>query len=108
MTSYSKPALSDKHAIVTGGGSGIGAAIAKRLSELGARVTIMGRDKAKLDAQAGRMQNAFAVACDVTDEQSVVDAFRNARKEAGDANVLVNNAGQSKSEKLLDTDRALW
>ena len=108
MTSSSTPALSDKHAIVTGGGSGIGAAIAARLSDLGARVTIMGRDQAKLDAQAGRMKNALSVVCDVTDEQSVIDAFRIARDKAGEANVLVNNAGQSKSEKLLDTDRALW
>lgn len=108
MTSSSTPVLSDKHAIVTGGGSGIGAAIAKRLSDLGARVTIMGRDKAKLDAQVGRMENALGVVCDVTDERSVIDAFRTARDRAGEANVLVNNAGQSKSEKLLDTDRALW
>lgn len=108
MTVSSKPVLSDQHAIVTGGGSGIGAAIASHLSRLGARVTIMGRDTAKLEAQVATMENAFAVACDVTDETSVAAAFRAARDKAGDAYVLVNNAGQSKSEKFLDTDRALW
>jgi 3-hydroxybutyrate dehydrogenase len=108
MTFFSKPVLSGQHAIVTGGGSGIGAAIARRLSSLGARVTIMGRDRAKLDAQVAKMENAFAVVCDVTDEKSVTQAFASARDKAGDAYVLVNNAGQSKSEKFLDTDRALW
>lgn len=100
--------LKNQHAIVTGGGSGIGAAIATRLAGMGARVTIMGRDRGKLDAQVRAMDNAFAVVCDVTDERSVADAFRQARDRAGDAHVLVNNAGQSKSEKFLDTDRALW
>ena len=108
MTLLSKPLLSDQHAIVTGGGSGIGAAIALRLSSMGARVTIMGRDRTKLDAQVEKMENASAFRCDVTDEESVAQAFRSARDKSGDAHVLVNNAGQSKSEKLLDTDRALW
>ena len=108
MTLHSTPVLSDRHAIVTGGGSGIGAAIAQRLSNMGARVTIMGRDQAKLDAQVARMENALAVTCDVSDETSVARAFKSARDKAGDAHVLVNNAGQSKSEKLLDTDRTLW
>lgn len=108
MTLLSKAILSNQHAIVTGGGSGIGAAVAGRLSSMGARVTVMGRDQAKLDAQVARMENAFAVTCDVTDEKSVEKAFASAREKAGDAHVLVNNAGQSKSEKFLDTDRALW
>jgi NAD(P)-dependent dehydrogenase (short-subunit alcohol dehydrogenase family) len=108
MTLFSKPVLSDKHAIVTGGGSGIGAAIARRLSSMGARVTVMGRDRTKLDAQVAKMENAFAVTCDVTDEASVSQAFTSAREKFGDAYALVNNAGQSKSEKLLDTDKALW
>lgn len=108
MTPLSRPRLGNQHAIVTGGGSGIGAAIARQLSSMGARVTVMGRDKAKLDAQVARMENAFAVTCDVTDEASVAQAFQSARGHAGDASILVNNAGQSKSEKLLDTNRALW
>ena len=108
MTFSANPVLSDKHAIVTGGGSGIGAAIAAQLSSMGARVTIMGRDSGKLEAQAARMKNAFAASCDVTDDRSLGAAFAKSRERQGDADILVNNAGQSKSEKLLDTDRALW
>lgn len=108
MTLLSKAVLSNQHAIVTGGGSGIGAAIAQRLSSMGARVTIMGRDRAKLDAQVSKMENADAVTCDVTDEASISQAFTAARQKFGEASVLVNNAGQSKSEKFVDTDRALW
>ena len=108
MTWMTTPILSDQHAIVTGGGSGIGAAIAQHLSSMGARVTIMGRDQKKLDGQVAKMERALAVVCDVTDERSVAQAFKTARDKAGDAYVLVNNAGQSKSEKFLDTDRALW
>lgn len=108
MTNLSKPVLGTKHAIVTGGGGGIGAAIAGSLSHMGARVTIMGRDRMKLDAQVAKMENAFAVVCDVTDDKSIAQAFRTARDHAGDPHVLVNNAGQSKSEKFSDTSRALW
>lgn len=108
MTPPSQPMLTGHHAIVTGGSRGIGAAIATQLSAMGARVTIMGRDQAKLDAHAATLKNGFAVTCDVTDEQSVANAFRKATERAGEANVLVNNAGQSKSERLMDTDRALW
>ena len=108
MTLSSKAVLSGKHAIVTGGGSGIGAAVARSLANMGARVTIMGRDRAKLESQVAKMENAFAVVCDVTDEQSIAKAFKSAREKAGDAHVLVNNAGQSKSEKFSDTSRELW
>ena len=108
MTWVRKAVLQDKHAVVTGGGSGIGAAIATRLSHTGARVTIMGRDRARLDAQVAKMENAVGIVCDVTDEASVRHAFAKARKEFGAPYALVNNAGQSKSEKLTSTSRELW
>ena len=65
MTLFIKASLSGRHAIVTGGGRGIGAAIAKSLSTMGARVTIMGRDLPVLRKHADTMENAQAVACDV-------------------------------------------
>lgn len=99
------PMLADQHAIVTGGGRGIGAAIAARLARLGARVTIMGRDDAVLEKHAKSLGGAVkAIVCDVADPASVRAAF----ERAGAAQILVNNAGQAKSEKFLDTTPEMW
>lgn len=101
--------LSEEHAIVTGGGRGIGAAISSALVELGARVTVMGRDRAVLEKHAKSLgKNAKAIACDVSDAESVRKAFASAKKEFGDAAILVNNAGQAKSEKFVDTAAETW
>ena len=109
MTLFIKPALSDKHAIVTGGGRGIGAAIAEVLLHAGAHVTIMGRDRATLEARAEALGDAVTpLVCDVSDPDSVDDAFMQARTKSGDPQILVNNAGQAKSEKFVNTDRELW
>ena len=85
--------LAGRHAVVTGGGSGIGAAIAEALSKAGAHVTVMGRKQDKLDAVAGRLENTRAVACDVADATSVAGAFEQARAGFGPVSILVNNAG---------------
>ncbi|MGH7505786.1 MAG: SDR family NAD(P)-dependent oxidoreductase, partial [Longimicrobiales bacterium] len=89
-----------RHAIVTGGGRGIGAAAADMLAAAGANVTVMGRDMGALASQAQRLREdhgieAAAHACDVTDDASVLAAFDDARAELGAAYVLVNNAGQA-------------
>ena len=86
--------LAGRHAIVTGGGRGIGAAIAAALGEAGARVTIMGRT---------RMPGAW-IECDVADPASVKRAFA----AAGPAAILVNNAGQADAAAFLETDLDLW
>ena len=97
--------LAGQHAIVTGGGRGIGAAISSALAEAGARVTIMGRDRAVLESHAKMLgAGAAAIVCDVSDERSVEKAF----ERAGSASILVNNAGQAKSEKFARTTRELW
>lgn len=101
--------LANQHAIVTGGGRGIGAAISAALVDLGARVTLMGRDRAVLERHAKSLgKNAAAISCDVADDESVRTAFEKARANAGDAHILVNNAGQAKSEKFLDTTPDMW
>src|SRR4028119_722754 len=92
--------LAGKHAVVTGGGRGIGAAIAEELARLGADLTLMGRDLARLEAHAATLRERHGVrvqslACDVAEEDSVREAFTRARGELGDASILVNNAGQS-------------
>ena len=105
--------LAGRHAIVTGGGRGIGAAVASELARLGASVTIMGRDLATLESHAAELRSRFggevhAAACDVSDDSSVERAFADARAALGDPYVLVNNAGQGVSAPLLATTRQAW
>jgi len=80
-------------AVVTGGASGIGKAIAQRLAAAGAKVFVIGRDQARLDALR-RETPAIAVhAADVTDETQVQGAFAACRAQFGPVTILVNNAG---------------
>lgn len=109
MTTWLTKNKFDAHAIVTGGARGIGAAISTLLAQRGARVTIVGRDQAALDTHARTLgDNAVALRCDVSDAASVKDAFSHARQRFGEASILVNNAGQAKSEKFQNTSRAVW
>ena len=104
-------ALADKHAVVTGGGRGIGAAIAAALAGEGATVSVLGRDAARLGAQVeslGGRTRAQGIAVDVTDEASVKSAFAAVRARFGRVDILVNNAGQAGSAPLAKTDLALW
>jgi 3-hydroxybutyrate dehydrogenase len=102
--------LDGQHAVVTGGGSGIGAAIAHALVTAGAQVTLMGRDAARLAYQAEVLSEAGAVyvqSVDVTSADSVAAAFAAAR-EHGFIDILVNNAGQAEAASFAKTDLALW
>jgi NAD(P)-dependent dehydrogenase (short-subunit alcohol dehydrogenase family) len=105
--------LEGRSAVVTGGGRGIGAAIASELARLGARVTVMGRDQGRLDAQVLGMRAAYggdylASTCDVTDAASVADSFARARTAMGDAWILVNNAGAADSDRFMETTLEQW
>jgi NAD(P)-dependent dehydrogenase (short-subunit alcohol dehydrogenase family) len=93
--------LEGRHALVTGGGRGIGAAIAAHLAELGANVTITGRD-------AGRMAAAGGVVMDVTNPASITAGFAQAEQRFGPVTILVNNAGIAKAAPLAKTDLGLW
>lgn len=112
----STKALGDIHAVVTGGGSGIGAAIARALVGAGARVTLIGRDAAKLEAQrrelgASESHALHALHCaaaDVTQADAVQGAFASARDALGPIDVLVNNAGQAQAAPFGKTDLGLW
>jgi len=102
-------ALSGKHALVTGGGTGIGAAIAEVLAQQGARVTLMGRTLERLAAEAAKLPGqAQSCAADVTDPASVSAAFERAVAGFGPVDILVNNAGAAASAPFGKTDLALW
>lgn len=103
--------LSGKHAIVTGGGRGIGAAIAQALAEQGASVTLMGRTLEQLESRAAELRALSEIHCeavDVSDADSVDAAFARAAEKLGPVSILVNNAGQAASAPFLKTDLALW
>ncbi|WP_175163687.1 SDR family NAD(P)-dependent oxidoreductase [Paraburkholderia fynbosensis] len=99
--------LAGQHAVVTGGGSGIGAAIAQALLRAGARVTLAGRNVQRLAAQQEKcnaLGDVTYLGVDVTQEESVANAF----SQAGAVDILVNNAGQAQAAPFMHTDMALW
>lgn len=101
--------LQNRHAIVTGGGQGIGAAIARLLVAQGANVTVLGRKLKTVQALAAEQpQHIHAVNADVAIEEQVQAAFANARRRFGPISILVNNAGEASSAPFLKTDAALW
>ena len=102
--------LSGHHALVTGAGSGIGAVVARRLAEAGARVTLAGRRAEPLEHTAsGLASMAQTVAgFDVTDAASVAKGLDRARAAFGPLSILVNNAGEAPSARFDKTDAALW
>jgi len=96
-----------RHAVVTGGGSGIGLAISRELAAMGCAVTLMGRNAQRLEAAATELPGAGVQPCDVADAQSVAGAFARAAERAGPVAILVNNAGVVKTasfEKQSDAD----
>lgn len=100
--------LENIHAIVTGGGSGIGAAIAKALAAEGARLTLVGRRRDALEAAAATIPGAIAIPADVTDRASVDAAFAAARAAHGPIGILINNAGIAPSAPFAKVTAEAW
>jgi rhamnulose-1-phosphate aldolase/alcohol dehydrogenase len=104
-------ALAARIALVTGGGSGIGRAIAQRLAAEGACVVVADRDAssaASVAAELGTSDVAVAVTVDVTDEMQIATALAEAALAFGGVDLVVNNAGLSISKPLLETTVADW
>jgi NAD(P)-dependent dehydrogenase (short-subunit alcohol dehydrogenase family) len=89
--------LKDRVAIITGGGSGIGKAIAKCFVQEGAKVVLAARNQANMDKTAKELQalggTVKTIPCDVTNEQQVIDMVAAAVKAFGKIDILVNNSG---------------
>jgi 3-hydroxybutyrate dehydrogenase len=98
--------LEGRHAIVTGGGTGIGLAIARALADAGAEVTITGRRAAVLEDAAGPRLHPLVM--DVTDEGSVADGTAAAVAARGPVAICVANAGIAEGRALYKTDLDFW
>ena len=106
--------LNHRHALITGAGSGIGAAVALALAQQGCRLTLAGRSHDKLQQQAEQLRAqvpdvAIVLApMDITDPHAVQAAVQQAQARLGPIHILVNNAGQAQSQPFVRTDAALW
>ena len=101
--------LNGKTALITGGGRGIGRAIALEFARNGARVAVASRTAEQVEQVAAEIgSNAIALVCDVADPESVARMFSDLRERFGDADILVNNAGMAESATLVNTTDELW
>lgn len=104
--------LQDRVCVVTGGASGIGAATARALADVGALVAIVDRDEAAAVAAARALSDggarAIGVGCDIVDEAAVRDAAARVRRDLGPVYGLVNNAGFLRAGALEDVSVDDW
>jgi NAD(P)-dependent dehydrogenase (short-subunit alcohol dehydrogenase family) len=100
--------LANKHALVTGGGTGIGAAIALTLAQAGAMVTICGRRREPLKAIAARHGGIFAEPADVTDRDAMLRLYKQAETVRGPFAIVVANAGGAQSAPAEKVAPQLW
>jgi NAD(P)-dependent dehydrogenase (short-subunit alcohol dehydrogenase family) len=104
--------LSGKVAVVTGGSRGIGRATAIALAGAGAKVALLGRDRAKLEESLKLVREAGSeaatIVCDVREEGQVKQAAEDVMKRFGAVHILVNNAGTAIRKNVIDFSLAEW
>ncbi|HDM8868694.1 TPA: SDR family oxidoreductase [Staphylococcus aureus] len=102
--------LTDKKAVVTGAGSGIGEAIATLLHEEGAKVVLAGRNKEKLQNVANQLSqdSVKVVPTDVTNKEEVDELIKIAQQTFGGLDIVINSAGQMLSSKITDYQVDEW
>lgn len=113
MSESSARVLQGLHAVVTGGGRGLGAVIAAALADLGADLTLMGRTAGTLGAHAESLNRSSgvrvqAIVCDVTRADDVKRAFAEAAAALGPVRILINNAGQAEAARFTDISLDSW
>jgi len=96
--------LDARRVLITGGGTGVGADLARGFAAAGADVVVVGRRRESLDAVAATDPHITPIAADVTDEGDVVRVFA----EAGSIDIVVANAGAGESAPLTRTDLDMW
>jgi len=108
----SEDVLAGKVALVTGASRGIGFAIARRLGQMGARVSICGRDQEKLDDSASRLRGegieTLAIQADVARGDQVAALIHKTQQESGPIDILVNNAGTGLFGPFHEFGEAEW
>jgi len=100
--------LAGHHALITGGGTGIGAAIARALAAEGARLTLVGRRREKLEEVGSEAFDALVAPADVTNREQVESCFAIARAAQGPITILVNNAGAAESAPFARITDDAW
>src|SRR5258708_9613053 len=106
--------LANKLACITGGGRGIGRAIAIAFAREGASITVAARTRAQVESVAKEISGevgteAFAVECDVANSESVAQALERAKEKFGRGpDILVNNAGIAETAPFLKSDEEMW
>jgi NAD(P)-dependent dehydrogenase (short-subunit alcohol dehydrogenase family) len=100
--------IAGRHALVTGGGSGVGRAIALAFAGAGIDVTICGRRETALAEVAGDSDRIFGIAADVTDEASMASLYEKAEAARGPIDIVVANAGMSGSAPAQRTSLSDW
>ncbi|HEX9965302.1 MAG TPA: SDR family oxidoreductase [Allosphingosinicella sp.] len=100
--------LKGHHALITGGGTGIGAAIARALGGEGAKLTLVGRRREKLEEVCSGPFDALVAPADVTVRDEVDRAFALAREAQGPITILVNNAGAAAGVPFAKVTPEIW
>src|SRR5262245_40752744 len=100
--------LDNSQALITEGGSGIGAAIAHALAKEGAAVALAGRRKAPLDDVAARLPKATTIVADVTKDSDCAAMAATARAANGPIDIVIANAGAAASAPVVKLDLAHW
>ncbi|MEM6582167.1 MAG: SDR family NAD(P)-dependent oxidoreductase [Pseudomonadota bacterium] len=100
--------MMERHALITGGGTGIGAAIANTFAREGMRLTLVGRKLEPLQALAEQLPQAQAISADVTSHESVFQALDKATSAFGPVEILVNNAGAAPTAPFHKLDSNSW